>query len=132
VEPAASFYLRNGWLVSVNPATGALVWEGLPGGLKVARLIDLPGTNECVALLDTFSTQPHYPRGFDPKQESNLLRCRGDGSIVWRAEIPKPTQHDSYVYAILEAGVLWANSWSCYRNRINLETGRIEESVFTK
>lgn len=72
---------------------------------------------------------------------ANVVRCRQDGSVVWRAELPETDTgidpSDFYTGVGWDIRLpfyarLWAHSYSCYGVRIHPKTGRIESQVFTK
>jgi hypothetical protein len=61
----------------------------------------------------------------------NVLRCNSSGSIVWVAELPEKSG-DVYTYLDWHDQKLRAGSWSCFSVILDIETGKILASVFTK
>lgn len=91
-----------------------------------AQQIKIPGSSDFIQLLsyDSFGRPKHF---------KNLSRCSASGETLWIAELPEsPGSNDAYVNARIESGRLFAWSWSCFRVELNLESGAIENSVFTK
>ena len=73
---------------------------------------------------------PHDQGPMD-KPFYNLARYTSNAVLVWTAELPE-SGTDSYVDAELKDGKLSANSWSCWFVEININTGKIIKSKFTK
>jgi hypothetical protein len=82
--------------------------------------IGIPGSSDAIVLCE---------RG-PSSRDRNLLRVRADGTILWIA--PAPPSFGSYCKIMLEDSVLVAWTWSCYRLRIDLETGDAIDVTFTK
>lgn len=80
---------------------------------------------------DAYLADPGYPRerrrGADALR--NLRAYDSFGSLVWEAELPEPAD---YYYRIVAHDPLTALSFSCFRCRIDPESGRIVEAEFTK
>jgi hypothetical protein len=72
----------------------------------------LPGSDDIIVLTE-------YSLGDDP---ANLSRMRSDGSVVWRAPPPEP-KDDFWTEAELDEHAVSAFSWSCYRVRLDVDTG---------
>jgi hypothetical protein len=51
---------------------------------------------------------------------------------MWVAELPTRSDNDAYVNAQIEAERVIAWSWSCFRVEIDIKSGIIENSTFTK
>ena len=51
--------------------------------------------------------------------------------IEWFAEIGK-SQEDFYVGFTTNGNRIYANTWNCFRHEIDIESGKIISSVFTK
>jgi hypothetical protein len=68
-----------------------------------------------------------------PKTQENLGRMRADGAVVWKAVPPDPNAGDSWVAVewVPDEGLV-ANSWSCWRVRIDPATGESIDKEFTK
>jgi hypothetical protein len=92
--------------------------------LKIITRLDVPFSRDSIVLLI---------RNIEP--QSNLLRCHPDGTFVWFAKFTPLTYvhvDDIYTYVAWKQGKLVANTWSCYRNILDLKTGEILESRYTK
>jgi hypothetical protein len=111
----------NGDLLVVDTNTEQLIWRGYLEGRQVKKVSQLPGTAGCIVLV---------VRQVRSKPDPNLWRYSYDKGIIWRAVLPR-SGADSYVDFKLEDGDLYANSWSCYRVKIDLDTGQIISRVFT-
>lgn len=105
-------------LLVENATTGELNWKGQPGKLPVTLAFLLPGSDDCIVLLK-------YAAG-----SRNLVRCRPDGSIVWRAEVPD--KEDVYAKTEWTDQGLMAISWYGYRVQLDVETGCILSTKFVK
>jgi hypothetical protein len=91
-----------------------------------ARRIEIPGSSDVIELL------PYNSSG-RPKHFQNLSRCSASGESLWVARLPTiPGDNDAYVDAEIRDGRVLAWSWSCFRVELNIESGRIENSIFTK
>jgi len=68
-----------------------------------------------------------------PKTQDNLVRMRADGGVVWKAEPLEPSAGDSWVAVemVPDEGLV-ANSWSCWRVRLDPATGVSIDKEFTK
>ena len=109
----------------------AIVWRGRPDGHPAVSAVALPGTDDAVVLLSAQSG-PRNPLG-KLKGWPNLVRIRPDGTVVWRvAPGQRPSDRDWWVSVDIEDDTLYANSWSCYRCRLDPESGSVMSSVFTK
>lgn len=90
-----------------------------------AKRMSIPGSPDFIQLI------PYHSLG-RPKHFQNLSRCSTSGRIVWTAELPTRSENDAYVEAQIEGNQVIAWSWSCFRVKLNLESGVIEDTVFTK
>lgn len=61
----------------------------------------------------------------------NILRCHPDGEIVWQAELAT-NSNDVYTHVDWNGKSLTANSWSCFYVTLDINTGKILSSEFTK
>lgn len=120
---ASTCQVRDRKVVIVDPDDGRILWQGQPGGWPVWKGLAVPGSNDCLVLLEYWAQKQH---GFE-----NLLRIHPDGAIAWRAALPDPTD-DAYVGMAWEDGVLVAGSWSGYKVTIDPSTGRILTRTFVK
>jgi hypothetical protein len=101
------------------------IWSGQPDGRAVLTALFVPESDDAIVLLDADTPGA-------PKSDRNLVRCRVDGSVVWRAELPDPSGPDAYTEVTWAKAGLLGNSWSCYLVRLDPMTGRILEKTFTK
>jgi hypothetical protein len=111
-------------LVVQDAAGTRTVWRGRPDGHPVRSVLPVADASGCIVLLD-------YSRG-PPGAFPNLIRCRPDGSVEWRAALPTTAGSDAYVRVSWDEGRLLANSWSGYQVVVDPDTGRITSSTFTK
>lgn len=61
----------------------------------------------------------------------NLARVDADGELLWKASAPMGKQ-DGFVGIEWDSQALTANTWSCYRVRIDTENGDVAVLSFTK
>jgi len=120
-----AYRTERGEIVVTDRGTGRLVWRGKPDGQPVSILMPLPDSEDCIALLDPDAGPIH-------DAFRNLVRCRPDGTVVWRADLPDWGMADGYVEMTWVDDGLAAHSWSGYWARINPETGAIMSVTFTK
>src|SRR5581483_6558759 len=116
-------HVSDGDLVITNTVNGGVVWKGRPSGYRVWKVLTIPGSDDCLVLLEYWAERQH---GFQ-----NLLRVRADGSIRWRAELPDPTD-DAYVGFEWDGRDLVAGSWSGFRVVLDPATGHIVSAIFVK
>ena len=109
--------------VVARDGAGNVRWRGRPDGFPTMAIVPLPDTEDAVVLLD-------YMAG--PKNFSNLLRIRPDGTIVWRAAPPELSTNDAYVECRWRGDSFYANSWSGCLVEIDLETGVRKSTEFVK
>jgi hypothetical protein len=119
-----TYSVKDDDLIVRDSVSGITVWQGRPEGYPVKEAVALPGADDCIVLYPYMSSQQ---RIFD-----NLVRCRCDGSVVWRAELPETSEWDAYVAVQLGKDGLTANSWSCWYVTLDPDTGRILSARFTK
>jgi outer membrane protein assembly factor BamB len=112
-------------LVVREANTGQLVWKGQPDNYPVETVLPIPDAEDCIVLLK-------YNSGPADGDFHNLLRCRPDGEVVWRANLPNPGTSDFYVTISWKDGVLVGYSWSGYLADIDPATGKIVSMLFTK
>ena len=115
---------QKGELIVRDRVTDRKVWHGSPEGYPVKEAVALEGTDDCIVLYPYMSSQQ---RVF-----GNLVRCRCDGSVVWRAELPETSTLDAYVAVQLGNEGLTANTWSGWLVTLDSNTGRILSTRFTK
>jgi hypothetical protein len=102
-------------------------WRGRPSGYPVEKVAQIPKSRDAVVLLRYWDERA-------PAQFANLLRVGPDGTARWHAVPPDVVLPDAWVAFTLRkrGGGLTANSWSCYFCSLDLETGAVKSSVFTK
>ena len=93
-------------------------------GAVKAKKLKIPSSSDFIELL------PYNGLG-TPRHFQNLSRCSPSGESVWLAELPTNSV-DSYVDIEIEGHRVIAFSWSCYRVEINIDSGAVEKSTFTK
>ena len=92
--------------------------------LKIITRLAIPFSRDSIVLLN---------RKIEPY--SNLLRCHPDGTYTWIANFfPHSYVHvdDLYTYVAWNQGMLVANIWSGYRVILDVRSGKIIKSEFTK
>ena len=119
-----AFSVSEGALLIVDRADGHVVWHGKPLDAPVDEVSPLPGGNAAIVLLD-------YMAG-PPGPFANLICVNCAGDITWRGELPTKSSTEAYVEFSLHDFALSANSWSGHRVGLDLETGQIRDSEFTK
>jgi hypothetical protein len=98
------------------------------------KILDVPGSTDRILLLRPQREQ---------RPQRNLLRCRADGRVVWHAHLPIDVfgSHageaaDAYADAAVQdwLGAAWLSAWSgsSYLVTIDLRSGRLMSSQFTK
>jgi hypothetical protein len=102
----------------VEPVLEALV---LKTGVPISTTIDV--ADGWIILFDP-------DRAHEGKLSKNLLRLRTDGSVMWEA--CPPSLPDIFIATEMKEGRLLAWTWSGFLHTIDAETGKIEESTFTK
>jgi hypothetical protein len=123
------YWVESDDLWSANDA--GIVWRGRPDGHPAVSAVLLPDTDDAVVLL-AYESAPRKPLG-DLVGWPNLVRVRPDGTVVWRvAARPSPGDRDWWVSVEVASDALFANTWSCYRCRLDQESGSTLSSVFTK
>jgi len=120
-----TYSIENGILYISQPSGDRKIGKGKPDGYKAKELFELSDPNRCIILLDR--SQESRPRSFQ-----NLIMIDCQGNVIWRAELPDTSGPDAYVTASLQGQTLVANSWSCFRVTIDLQTGKILSQKFTK
>lgn len=103
--------------------TGQVVWQGKPDGHSVQKVMTIPDSNDCVLLLNPGS-------GWRPF--ANLWRYSFETGVIWQAELPSLAGGDAYIDFELDESGLSARSWSSFRVTLDLASGRILLSRFTK
>ena len=86
---------------------------------EIKTFLSAPNSDDSIVVLN-------YKQAF-----SNVLRCRSNGSIVWTAELPEKSG-DAYTNIEWHEQKLRASSWSGFSVILDVETGKILSSVFTK
>ena len=109
----------------IETDTGRIVWRGMPLDTPVAEVVQIPNSDDGIALLEYFRQDPN--RSF-----ANLIRLRPDGSIAWKAQLPDTSGPDAYTSFSLDPSGLHAFSWSGFYVTLDLETGAITSREWTK
>jgi len=91
---------------------------------KVVRRIELPDSLGSIVLYDSDS---HVS-----KHGSNLMRLNPDGQVLWKASLLGTQWDDYFIHVAWDGSTLAANTWSCYFVTLDMASGGITESVFTK
>jgi hypothetical protein len=86
---------------------------------EIKTLLSIPNSDDAIVMLN-------HKQAFQ-----NVLRCNSSGSIVWMAELPEKSG-DVYTNLDWHEKKLIAFSWSCFIVLLDIETGKILSSVFTK
>src|SRR5574341_1168038 len=107
-----------------DESTGEIVWQGRPYGCSVEKIMPMPGRPGCIVLLD----HREFSRS-EIRYLGNLINVGPDGKTIW--SVPLFRSHDSFVDFDWEGNMLFANTWSCFRVQIDLETGKILSRIFT-
>jgi len=105
-------------------ATGRVRWQGKPDRHAVAKVLPLSSSEDCIALLRWW---PGPGRDFP-----NVLRCRPDGSVVWRAPVARPGHRDCYSDISWTGGGLHAFAISGFSVALDEATGAILSRSFAK
>lgn len=92
---------------------------------RIIKSITLPGEADTIVLWEA------TPNHLNARNDHNLVRMNARGGIVWAAQLPQ-VGSDSFVSVQMDNGKLLANSWSCFQVTLDIDTGRILTSVFTK
>ena len=121
-----AYFKSSDSLGVTSAATGERLWLDLPEGYAVRAVAAIPDTDDCLVLLESDTGKASRQNHFE-----NLWRYSHEKGVIWRAELPQ-SGADYYVAFELQTGGLWANSWSCFRVAIDLETGTIRSKTFTK
>lgn len=115
---------QDGNLIICDAESGSILWRGMPDGQRVQSASKLEETDDVIVLLDFASKTAPY-------RFSNLLRCRKDGSVVWRADLPV-SGADAYTEFEWRNSKLLAFSWSGFTVEVDVSSGSIKEKIFTK
>ena len=107
----------------VVAADSATVWRGRPDGMAVQKVIPLLGSPDAIVLLEySQSGKNRFP---------NLVRCRPDGHIVWKADLPAG-DIEAYVDVEWNDEGLSASCWSGRNVVVDGATGQIVQETFVK
>ena len=106
----------------IYSSTGEITYRGRPDGCPVESAATTT-EGRVVSMWKAWSKE------YGSKE--NLLLLEVNGRIVWRAELPRPS-NDSYTSFEYSRGRLTGVSWSCYQVEIDLESGRILRREFVK
>ena len=117
---AYRYQLQAGVLLQLDRASDAIIRVHKPLGTKIVQVE--PRTSGIIVREDYY----RFPPG-----DSNVYLLDYAFRLIWRAELPKPT--DSYANPVEDHGdYLQCASWECFSCRICPDTGRIISKQFTK
>lgn len=102
-------------------------WHGKLLGSRVLDVAALPGSDDCVAVLDWMDRPPGV-EAWHPF--ANLVRASPTGEVVWAADPPNDDLK-SWTSVSIHDGTVVANAWS-HRCLVDPDTGRIVGTEFTK
>jgi len=103
---------------------GVVLWSLKPFGFAASALLPVDGSDDGIVLCNPDEMQQGNFR--------NLIRISVGGGVVWRAELPAGQANDAYVDVHWEDRLLVAHTWSANRVVIDVDTGRISATTFTK
>jgi hypothetical protein len=116
------YAIESGKLVARDSSSGAVVWSREFAGCPVFKLLPLQDEGDCLVLLDPgASKQPTF---------ENLLRVKADGSVAWRA--PLPRSHDAYSDVLSTNAGIEARPWQGLRVLVDAAKGTVREIGFSK
>ena len=106
-----------------------LTWSGTVDDGVVKRVLEIPGSDDAVVLLDP-ETRPQGILRWHPFP--NVMRIGTDGDVCWHAElIPNETAWKCWIDVGWDGDVLRAFTAS-YWSQLDPSTGRIIETTFVK
>jgi hypothetical protein len=129
LEGMIRYWVEGSELWSANES--GILWRGRPDGRPVRCVVRLGGTDDCAVLLDP-DAGPRNPLR-DLLGWPNLVRVGPAGTIAWRAAASESESDRDWWVAIDAVGdMLFGNTWSCYRKRLDPNTGHVLSAVFVK
>ncbi len=119
------------WTYSINEkklqikdnCSQEIIWEGKPDGYSVLVILPIPESDDCIVLLDFYNNISRL---------KNVVRCRPDGTIAWRCQLPNSSGFDAYTSMIWANQKLEVYSWSGFAVSLNIDNGNIMSSMFVK
>lgn len=119
------------WIYSLNEKnlqikdgySQELIWEGKPDGYAALAIIPIPESEDCLVLLDFNNNALRL---------KNIVRCKPDGSIAWRCQLPNSSGIDAYTSFIWTTQGVESYSWSGFVVSLNVDSGIIISSMFVK
>lgn len=90
---------------------------------QVMDRVDLPDNAGSIVLYDWMAE--------DVRDGRNLMRVDPDGNILWKASPPTGKQ-DCFTRLQWDGHTLTANTWSCYRVKVDPQSGNVIVLEFTK
>lgn len=115
------YYVEQSDLVVA--ADSAIVWRGRPDGMAVQKVVPLERSPDAIVLFEYSQSGKN--------RFQNLVRCRPDGQIVWKAELPAG-DIEAYVDVEWNSGGLIGSCWSGRNVVVNSATGQILQETFVK
>ena len=100
-----------------------IIWKGKPDNRNVKKAIFIHDREFIIVMFALCNEYQYY--------DNNIICFDINMNIIWRADLPT-TEPDVYVNMVYNNSSLYANSWSCYRVKIDLNDGHILSRVFTK
>lgn len=121
---------RHWWVESDEAWTAdstGQTWHGKLLGSRVLSVAALPGTDDCVAVVD-WTDRPPGVEAWHPF--ANLVRASPTGDVVWAADPPEDDLK-SWTSVAIHEGTVVANAWS-HRCVVDRDTGRVLGTEYTK
>jgi outer membrane protein assembly factor BamB len=100
-----------------------VIWGGKPDGYPVLTVFPIPESDDCIVLLDFNNNTSRL---------KNVVRCKPDGTIAWRCQLPNSSGFDAYTSVAWTNQVIEAYSWSGFVVSLNIDNGNIMSSMFVK
>lgn len=123
-----SYWIESDELWVWDNSRNAVFWHGKPSAETVLQVLAVPGHDDCLVLLDFQAGLGSQMYGL-PR---NLARVHPDGAIAWQRGGPDTAAADPFTAFEWLGEELNAFSWSCHLCIVDVETGEITSSLFTK
>ena len=119
----SAYWIEGGEVWTADQNTGRVIWHGRPDGRSALSVAAIPSASDAIVLL-------HWMGGATSAVR-NLIRCRPDGSVVWRAELPRPSD-DFYTSVQWHGERLIGYTWSGHLCELDGDTGTMLALEFVK
>lgn len=128
-----SYIVEQDTLVIQKGDSEKILWRGRPLGLPVRGAYPIEHSDDCIVLLDW--------RTAADKGSINLLRINPEGNIIWEINMPDADNQylgitrDYELYVKIggvSERIIEAHSGSGFLDSIDVETGDVMKSEFTK